>query len=131
MEHSVTVVPCVKRDRVLPMRKLARIVTRITLLAYMGNTKGRGLLVSTMTMFHSSVVETTTEETSEATVVSGATVATIEVTGLATSHAETFTKYKLMTSYRTSSKNKAATTARMIMLMTQSLIGRCLNQATQ
>ena len=41
-------------------------------------------------------------------------------------------KYKLMISYRTSSKNKAElTTAIMIMLMTQSLIESCLNKASQ
>ena len=47
----------------------------------------------------------------------------VKGTGVATSHAETFMKYKLMISYRTSSKNKAATTAMMIMLTTQRLMG--------
>ena len=130
MEHAATVVPSVKRDNVLPMGKLARIVTtRIILLTYVGNAKGRGLLASTITMVHPSGVETTTEETSEPTMVSEATVAATEATGVATSHLETFMKYKLMISYRTSSKNKAATTATVIMLMTQSLIGWCLNKA--
>ena len=132
MEHVATVVPSVKRDSVLPVGKLAGIVTgRITLLMYVGNSKGRGLLASPVTMVHPSVVETTTEETCKETLVSGATMAAIEATGVATSHAETFMKCKLMISYRTSSKNKAATTAMMIMLMTQRFIGWCLNKATQ
>ena len=119
LEHVATVVPSVKRDSVLPMGKISRIITRITLLTYVGNAKGRGLLASTITMVLPSRVETTTEETSETTVVSWATMAATEATGVATSHAETFTKYKLMISYRTSSRNEAATTAMMIMLMTQ------------
>ena len=132
MEHATIVVPSVKTDSVLPMGKLARIVTtRITLLMYVGNTKSRGLLASTVTMVHSSMMETTTEETNETTMVSGETVAAIKARGVATSHTETFMKYKLMIRYRTSSKNKAATTAIMIILMTQSLLGWCLNKATQ
>ena len=123
MEHVAAVVPSVKRDSALPMGKLARIViTRITLLTYVGNAKGRGLLASTIAMVLPSMVETTTEETSKAMRISGATVAAIKATGVATSHIETFMKYKLMTSYRTSFKNKAATTAIIIMLMTKSLI---------
>ena len=132
MEHAATVVTSVKRDNVLPTGKLTRIVrTRITLLTYVGYAKCRGLLASTVTMVHPSRVETTTEETSEAIMVSGATMAGTKATGVATSHAETLMKYKLMISYRTSSKNEAATTAMMIMLIIQSLIGWCLNKATQ
>ena len=63
--------------------------------------------------------------------VSGAIRTATEDTGVATSHAETFIKYKLMISYRTSSKNKAATMAMINMLTTQSLIGWYLNKATQ
>ena len=116
-------IPSVKRDSALPTGKLARIVTtRNILLVYVGDAKGRGLLASTITMVHPSRVETTIEETSEANFISGATMAAMEATG-ATSHAETFMKYKLMTSYRTNTKNKAATTAMMIMLMIQNRIG--------
>ena len=125
-----TVVPSVKRDSVLPMGKLARIVTtRIILLMYVVNVKCRGLLASTITMVHPSGMKTTTEKTSKATMVSGATVTATEATGVATSHAGTFMKYKLMISSRTSSKNKAATMAAIIMLTTQSLNGWCLNKA--
>ena len=125
MEHLATVVPSVKRDSVLPMGKLARIVTtRITLPEYVGDAKGQGLLASSITMVHLSRVEATTGETSKAT------MAATEIRGVATSHAETFMKYKLMISYRTSSKNEVATTTMMIMLMTQSLTGWCLNKAT-
>ena len=132
MEHVATMVPNVKRDSVLPMGKLVRTVTtRITLLTCVGNTKGSGLLASTVIMVHSSGVETTTEETSEAIVVSGATMAATEATWDATSHTETVMKSKLMISYRTSSKDKASTTATMIMLMTHSLIGWCLNKPIQ
>ena len=50
MEHVATVVPSVKRDSVLTMEKLAKIVTtRIILLTYVGNAKGRGLLASSVT----------------------------------------------------------------------------------
>ena len=108
MEHAATVVPNVKRDSFLYMGKLAGIVTRITLLTYVGNAKGH--LASTITMFHPNGVETTTAETNEAT------EAEPEATGVATSHTEIFMKYKLMISYRTSSKNEAATTAMMIIL---------------
>ena len=76
-------------------------------------------------------VETTTEETIKATMVSGITMAATKATVMATSHIETFMNYRLTISYRTSSKSKAATTATMIMLMTKSLIGWCLNKATQ
>ena len=111
-------VPIVKRYSVLPMGKLARTVTRtITLLMYVDNAKGRGLLASTLIMVHPSMLEKTSEETSEEIVVSGANVAAIEATGVATDHAETFMKYKLMISYRTSSKTKGATTGMMIMLV--------------
>ena len=126
MEHEGTVVPSVKRDHVLPMGKLARIVTtRITLLMYLGSAKGRGLLASTITMVNPSKAETTIEETSEATMTA------TKATGVANGHAQTFMNNKLMISYRTSSKNKVDTTAMMILLMTQSLTGLCLNQATQ
>ena len=118
MEHGATVVPCVERNSVLPTGKLAKIVTRRTLLMYVGNAKGRGLLVSTITMVQPSGVETTTEETSEATAISEATVAATEASGMVTSLAETFMKHNITISYRTSSKNNAATTAMMIMLMT-------------
>ena len=84
----------------------------------MDNAKGRNLLASTITMVHPSGVETTTEETSEAA-----------MAGLATSHAEIFMKYQLMISYRTSPRNNAATKAMVIMLMTQRLIGWCINKA--
>ena len=132
MEHVASVVPNLKRDSILPMGKLARFVTRrITLLMYVGNAKGRGLLASTITMVHLSVVERTTEETSEATMDSGATMAAMKATGVATSHTETFMKYKLMISYRTSSKNKAATNTMMIILMALSQTEWCLNKATQ
>ena len=76
------------------------------------------------------MMETTTEDTSEPTVVSGATVVAIDAACVATSYTETLMKYKLMIRYRTGSKNKAVTTAMMIMLMTKSLIGWCLNKAT-
>ena len=122
-EHVTTVVPSVKRDSVLPIRKLARIITtRIILLTYVGNAKGKGLPVSTVTMVHPSCGETNIKETSVASMASGATVAATEATMMATNHAETFMtfmNYKLTICYRTSSKNKAATTAMMIMLMTQ------------
>ena len=62
----------------------------------MGNAKDRGLLASTVAMVHPSVVETTTDEPSKVTVVSGVTLAAIEATGVATSDGETFMKYKLM-----------------------------------
>ena len=118
MKHVATVVLSVKMDSTLPTGKPARIVTtRITMPMYVGNTKGRGALASTVTMVHPIMVETTIEETSEAT------VAAIKATGMATSHAETFMKCKLMISYRTSSKNKGPTTAIMIILTKQSLIG--------
>ena len=132
MEHAATVVLSVKRDSVLPMGKLARIVTtKITLLTYVGNTEGRGLVASTVKMVHPSEVETTTEETSKATMVSGATKAATEARGVAISHTKTLIKYKLMNNYMTSSKKKAASAAMMIMLITQSLIRWCLNKATQ
>ena len=46
---------------------------------YVGNAKGRCLLVSTVTIIHPSGAETTTEEASKATMVSWATVAATEV----------------------------------------------------
>ena len=52
-------------------------------------------------------------------------------TVVASSHTETFMKYKLIISYRTTSKKKVATTSMMIMFMAKSLIGWCLNKATQ
>ena len=116
MEHAATMVPSVKRDSILPMGKLARIVTRITLLTYVDNAKGRGLLALTVTMVHSSRVETNIQKTSETTMVARATVTATEATGVATSQAETLMKHKLMISYRTSSKNEAATTPMMIIL---------------
>ena len=117
---------------VLLTGKLSRIVTsRITLLVYVGNIKGRGLLASTITMVHPRGLETSTEETSGETVVLVETVSAMKATGVATSHVETIIKYKLTIIYRTSSKNKASTTATMIMLITQSLIGWCLKKVTQ
>ena len=83
MEHVATVVPSAKRYSVLPMGKLPRIVTRrITLLIYVGNAKGRGLLASTVTVVHPSMVETTIEINSDVTMVSGAILAEIKVQGL-------------------------------------------------
>ena len=53
------------------MGKCVRIVTkRMILFTYVCNAKGRGLLASTIKMVNPSGVETPTEETSEATVVS-------------------------------------------------------------
>ena len=103
--------------------KTCKIVTRrITLLTYVDSAKGRGLLASTVTMIHPSRMKSTTEETSQAIMVSGETVVTTEATGVATSHTETFMRYKVTTSYRTSSKNEATNTDMMIMLTNQSLI---------
>ena len=60
-EHVDTVILSLKRDSVLPVGTLGRIViTRITLLTYVGNAKGRSLLASAITMVHHSMVETTT-----------------------------------------------------------------------
>ena len=109
-------------DNIITKQNEKHPCSRTILLAYVGNTKGRGLLASTITTVHPRWVETTTEETSKVTVISGATVAATEVKGVATSDAETFPKYKLKISYMTSSKKIAATTATVVMLTTQSLI---------
>ena len=67
LNHVATVVPCIRRDSVLPTEKLAKnVATRITLLVHVGNAKVRGLLASTIIMVHLSKVESTTEETCEA-----------------------------------------------------------------
>ena len=90
---------------------------------YVCNVKGRGLLASTVTTVHPRGLETTTVETIKVTMVLGTTMTATEAIGVATSPAETFMKYKLMISYRTSSKNEAAAAGMVIMLTTQSLIG--------